>query len=172
MKSFPFYVALSILVLKTNCFSLSTPSSRGSSRHVPKRLTTIDASSGPVDDSSTSSRRSFLTTSFLTTATITLAPTIASAKQADCMQDCVKNCRILAPNDTSGYCESSCKEYCEDPEREDGLSGSKSSDKGEYGILGGGFGQGTVTKGEDKPPSVKLPFLDFTTEKGKKLIGE
>ena len=46
-----------------------------------------------------------------------------------------------------------------------------SSDKGEYGILGGGFGQGTVPKGEDKPPAIKLPGLDFTSEKGKSLIG-
>jgi len=39
------------------------------------------------------------------------------------------------------------------------------------GILGGAFGMGTVPKGEDKPPSVSLPGLDFTSGKGKQLIG-
>ena len=53
----------------------------------------------------------------------------------------------------------------------DGLSGSVSSASGEVGILGGTFGQGTVAKGEDKPPSVNLPGLDFSSASGRKLIG-
>lgn len=39
------------------------------------------------------------------------------------------------------------------------------------GILGGTFGTGTVVKGEDKPPSVSLPGLDFKSSSGKKLLG-
>jgi hypothetical protein len=39
------------------------------------------------------------------------------------------------------------------------------------GLLGGTFGTGTVVKGEDKPPSIKLPGLDFASESGKKLLG-
>jgi hypothetical protein len=53
----------------------------------------------------------------------------------------------------------------------DGLSGSISASSGEVGILGGTFGQGTVVKGQDKPPSVTLPGLDFTGESGRKLLG-
>ena len=47
------------------------------------------------------------------------------------------------------------------------MSGSTSSAGGEVGILG----TSTVVKGEDKPPSVKIPGLDFTSDKGKKMIG-
>ncbi len=87
---------------------------------------------------------------------------------ADCSKDCLKNCKLLAPNDKSGYCETNCKEYCDQPDRTDGLSGSVSSEGGEVGILG----QGTVVKGSDKPPSLNLPGLDFTkSEAGRKLIG-
>jgi hypothetical protein len=28
-----------------------------------------------------------------------------------------------------------------------------------------------VVKGEDKPPGIKIPGLDFTSDKGRKLIG-
>jgi len=42
-----------------------------------------------------------------------------------------------------------------------------SSEGGEVGILG----FNTVVKGEDKPPEVKLPGLDFSSGKGKKLLG-
>ena len=47
------------------------------------------------------------------------------------------------------------------------MSGSVASDKGETGILG----SYSVIKGEDKPPGIKLPGLDFTSEKGRKLLG-
>ena len=47
------------------------------------------------------------------------------------------------------------------------MSGSASSNGGEMGILG----TGTVVKGEDKPPNLALPGLDFTSEKGRKIIG-
>ena len=67
----------------------------------------------------------------------------------DCMSDCVKNCKAIAPKDTE-YCLATCKDYCAQDDRTDGLSGSISSAGGEVGILGGTFGQGTIPKGEDK----------------------
>ncbi|GMI48610.1 hypothetical protein TrCOL_g467 [Triparma columacea] len=97
---------------------------------------------------------------------------LPSLATADCQKDCLKNCSLLAPNDKSGYCESNCNDYCAQPDRNDGLSGSVSSTGGEVGIMGGSLpGSGTVVKGQDKPPEVKLPFLDFNSDKGKKLIG-
>ena len=65
------------------------------------------------------------------------------------------------------YCLENCKSYCAQEDRTDGLSGSVSSDGGEVGILG----RNTVVKGEDKPPALSLPGLDFSSEKGRKLIG-
>lgn len=89
----------------------------------------------------------------------------------DCYTDCYKNCKVLAPKDDI-YCQESCVEYCNQDDRQDGLSGSVGSEGGEVGILGGSFGTGTVVKGQDVPPSLgKLPGLDFSTESGKKLIG-
>lgn len=84
----------------------------------------------------------------------------------DCYSDCLKNCKAIAPKD-SAYCTENCKSYCDQDDRTDGLSGSISSTGGETGILG----TSTVVKGEDKPPQIKLPGLDFSSEKGKKLIG-
>lgn len=94
-----------------------------------------------------------------------IAPLIANAA-ADCFTDCVKSCKAIAPKDTA-YCTETCKAYCEQDDRTDGLSGSISSTGGETGILG----INTVVKGEDKPPQIKIPGLDFGSEKGKKLIG-
>eukprot|EP00568_Trieres_chinensis_P004859 CAMPEP_0183292050 /NCGR_PEP_ID=MMETSP0160_2-20130417/1264_1 /TAXON_ID=2839 ORGANISM="Odontella Sinensis, Strain Grunow 1884" /NCGR_SAMPLE_ID=MMETSP0160_2 /ASSEMBLY_ACC=CAM_ASM_000250 /LENGTH=157 /DNA_ID=CAMNT_0025452957 /DNA_START=20 /DNA_END=493 /DNA_ORIENTATION=+ len=114
------------------------------------------------------SRRSFLS-SFGAAAAAAAAtaafPDQASAA-ADCMKDCLKSCNLIAPKDPS-YCKENCLSYCDQPDRRDGLSGSISSEGGETGILG----TYTVVKGEDKPPSIKLPGLDFGNEKGKKLIG-
>jgi len=33
------------------------------------------------------------------------------------------------------------------------------------------LGLNTVVKGEDKPPEIKIPGLDFSSGSGKKLIG-
>jgi hypothetical protein len=88
----------------------------------------------------------------------------------DCYADCFKNCKAIAPKDTE-YCEFTCNDYCSQPDRKDGLSGSVSYEGGEVGILGGTFGTGTVVKGQDKPPNVALPGLDFTSPQGKKLLG-
>jgi hypothetical protein len=112
---------------------------------------------------------SFLVASSTTAAAVSVIlaqPSVAHAA-TDCYQDCLKNCRLAAPQDTSGYCTENCRDYCDQPDREDGLSGSVSSEKGETGILG----FYTVPKGADKPPMINLPGLDFTSSAGKKLIG-
>jgi hypothetical protein len=109
-----------------------------------------------------------------TTAAIALSWSIApqpAVAKPDCFTDCNKNCKLLVPNDTSNYCRDSCLDYCSQPDRRDGLSGSVSSEGGEVGILGGTFGQGTVVKGEDKPPIINLPGLNFNSGEGRKLIG-
>jgi len=109
------------------------------------------------------SRRSALT---FGVSTVCL-PFAASAAEADCFADCLKNCKLIAPKDPA-YCNENCKSYCDQPDRTDGLSGSISADNGETGILG----YGTTVKGADSPPSLKLPGLDFTTSPaGRKLIG-
>ena len=64
------------------------------------------------------SRRDFLGA----VAVVTMAPKAALAKK-DCMEDCVQNCKRVAPG-SKGYCESTCSDYCDQPDREDGLSGS------------------------------------------------
>ena len=128
----------------------------------------------PLPSTPTTSRRSMMeATGGAAMALLfgTSFPLEASAAQADCMTDCVKNCKIVVPNDTSNYCQDSCRDYCEQPDRRDGLSGSVSAEGGEVGILGGTFGQGTVVKGQDKPPQFKLPGLNFDSGEGKKLLG-
>mmetsp|Transcript_23128 Transcript_23128/g.41478 ORF Transcript_23128/g.41478 Transcript_23128/m.41478 type:complete len:189 (+) Transcript_23128:75-641(+) len=116
-----------------------------------------------------SSRRSFFATSsamFVAAAAVVSTPLEANAAQTDCFKDCLKSCKLIAPKDPQ-YCQSNCEEYCKQEDRTDGLSGSVSSEGGEVGILG----FNTVVKGEDKPPEVKLPGLDFSSGKGKKLLG-
>ena len=46
-----------------------------------------------------------------------------------------------------------CTEYCAQTDRQDGLSGSVDASKGETGIFGGTI-DGTVRKGDDKPPNL------------------
>lgn len=89
----------------------------------------------------------------------------AQAKPTDCLKDCIKNCNLIAPKDAS-YCKETCESYCAQDDRTDGLSGSVSSTGGETGILG----IGTVVKGGEKPPDVKLPGLDFLSDSGRNLI--
>lgn len=101
--------------------------------------------------------------------TIIASPLPAFAA-VDCVTDCLRSCQKIAPKDPA-YCDMNCKDYCAQEDRTDGLSGSVSAANGEVGILGGSFGQGTVPKGEDKPPIINLPGLDFSSEKGKKLLG-
>lgn len=116
----------------------------------------------PVHEVGALSRRSALAFTF---GSVMLSPMVASAT-ADCMSDCLNNCKQVAPKDPA-YCADNCKDYCDQDDRTDGLSGSVSSEGGEVGILG----SGTVTKGKDKPPTVSIPGLDFTSKQGRKLIG-
>ena len=114
-----------------------------------------------------SGRHNFLKTTTTSFAAILFSNTQpVNAAAPDCFSDCLKNCKLIAPKDTE-YCTSSCTDYCAQTDRKDGLSGSVSSENGETGILG----TTTVVKGEDKPPQLKIPGLDFTSDKGKKLIG-
>lgn len=122
----------------------------------------------------TSTRRSFFAAAVRAVAAPAVGVAVASAsqpqpaaaKEADCFDDCFKNCQLIAPKDQQ-YCLDTCKDYCDQPDRRDGLSGSVNSEGGEMGILG----LTTVVKGEDKPPEFKMPGLDFSKGSGKKLIG-
>lgn len=114
-----------------------------------------------------SRRNLLLTAASLPVATASVAPAWAAA---DCLVDCLRNCKLLAPKD-GAYCQDNCEAYCAQEDRNDGLSGSVSASGGEVGLLGGTFGSGTVPKGQDRPPAIKLPGLDFTSDSGKKLIG-
>mmetsp|Transcript_30141 Transcript_30141/g.34712 ORF Transcript_30141/g.34712 Transcript_30141/m.34712 type:complete len:180 (+) Transcript_30141:88-627(+) len=159
-------------VQSSNAFS-SSSSSLGMKKHHGKKAETMtllknQSKNDDVTDMS-NSRRSFIDKTAAAIATtlvgINSVPLEANAK-ADCMSDCLKECKLIAPKDP-GYCLGNCKDYCSQEDRNDGLSGSVSSTGGEMGILG----TSTVVKGEDKPPSISLPGLDFTSEKGKKLLG-
>lgn len=67
-----------------------------------------------------------------TCAALLGSPSRASASK-DCFTDCYSNCARNAPGSTS-YCKDTCDEYCAQPDRRDGLSGSVSSDAGEVGF--------------------------------------
>ncbi|KAG7353155.1 Tat twin-arginine translocation pathway signal sequence protein [Nitzschia inconspicua] len=127
--------------------------------------------SSPIENSS---RRGFMKTSLIGSAAlgcgILSSLALPAWAVADCFEDCFKNCKKVAPKDPE-YCIENCKDYCAQEDRKDGLSGSVSAERGEVGLLGGTFGQGTVPKGEDRPPSIHIPGLDFTSDAGKKLIG-
>lgn len=56
-------------------------------------------------------RRSLLLSSVL----LLTAPATSNAA-VDCFTDCFKNCKLIAPKDPE-YCQSSCKEYCDQPDR-------------------------------------------------------
>jgi len=136
--------------------------------HGPTTSARADHPAPPAQCSS-ESRRSLLASAFsgslAAAAALVVGPREASA-EVDCMKDCLKSCNLIAPKDPE-YCKQNCRSYCDQGDRKDGLSGSVSSEGGETGILG----TYTVVKGEDKPPIVKLPGLDFNSEKGKKLLG-
>jgi hypothetical protein len=125
-------------------------------RHQPRRT------AGGTDVS----RRQWYMATALVVVAVVVPATSASARQADCFADCFKNCKAIAPQNPA-YCQSECRDYCDQPDRQDGLSGSVSAERGEVGILGGTFGTGTVVKGQDKPPSIQLPGLDFS-DKGER----
>lgn len=64
-------------------------------------------------------------------ATAVSIPNALASK--DCFTDCQSNCVRNAPGSTA-YCKQTCDEYCAQPDRRDGLSGSVSSDAGEVGF--------------------------------------
>ena len=77
----------------------------------------------------------------------------------DCQTDCYKNCLLAAPQ-SQEYCKLSCTDYCADPDREDGLSGSKSNKEGEQGIFGGTVDSIIGTTVVDRPPSSPFNLID------------
>jgi hypothetical protein len=143
---------------------------------VPLRMSTMKQEPSDTDSatSSATTRRKWIQiglSTVMTTSSLMVLNSQPALAKPDCYTDCYKNCKALAPKDDA-YCKESCTDYCTQEDRQDGLSGSISSEKGEVGILGGSFGTGTVVKGQDKPPTLgRIPGLDFTSESGKKLIG-
>ena len=117
----------------------------------PATTTTTKTTTTKTTTESSSSRRSF----FVGISTLAAAATVMSSHPqpanaaADCFKDCMKECKLIAPKDPD-YCTANCKGYCEQEDRKDGLSGSVSAESGEVGLLGGTWGQGTVTKSDDK----------------------
>jgi hypothetical protein len=96
--------------------------------------------------------------SVVTAAALSLSlftPLEPSHAAIDCESDCYKNCVKVAPG-SGDYCKASCKDYCEQDDRTDGLSGSISNTGGETGIFGGSPVEGgsSVTRGQDRPPNL------------------
>lgn len=165
LTNYNHHLAAEALFLPTN--ALLSTTRKGILEALPIQHEKITALSG-----TTMSRRTLLGQCFAVATTVPLlvVPTNPASAKPDCFADCFKNCKAIAPKDEA-YCQESCRGYCEQPDREDGLSGSVSAAQGEVGILGGSFGTGTVVKGQDKPPVIMLPGLDFSSDAGKKLIG-
>jgi len=77
---------------------------------------TIQALSSPQTTPS-SSRRAWLQKSAASAALVlTTTPATSRAAPADCFQDCLKNCRQIAPKDPA-YCNQNCRDYCDQPDR-------------------------------------------------------
>ena len=108
--------------------------------------------------SALSSRRNFLGTCGAAVASLQPLSALAAV---DCMTNCQQNCNRNAPG-SKEYCKESCLDYCDQPDRKDGLSGSVSSDGAEFGFqssfkLPNAPQQGVVF-GEDKPPGLPDAF--------------
>ena len=91
-----------------------------------------------------------------------LATPFAASAQVDCLQDCLQNCARLAGG-SKAYCKDSCAEYCAQTDRNDGLSGSVSSDGAEFGFASSfknpfDKGQKGVVYGTDTPPGLPDVF--------------
>ena len=150
------------------------PSRQCASSSSPNSAATSTTETSTSAASVTSTRRSLFAAAVSNVAAPVVGIAVASlsqpqpaiAKEADCFEDCFQNCKRIAPKDQQ-YCLDTCRDYCDQSDRRDGLSGSVSSEGGEMGILG----LTTVVKGEDKPPEFKMPGLDFSKGSGKKLIG-
>ena len=82
---------------------------------------------------------SFLSKSYsigITSLIITSICPFPATAVIDCLKDCQMNCVRVAPGSES-YCKATCSEYCDQTDRQDGLSGSIDASKGETGIFGG-----------------------------------
>ena len=71
------------------------------------------------------SRREILGQFLAAGAGVASAPLPALAAP-DCVADCLKNCRKIAPKDPD-YCDMNCNDYCAQEDRTDGLSGGDSA---------------------------------------------
>ncbi|KAJ1463307.1 hypothetical protein M885DRAFT_504959 [Pelagophyceae sp. CCMP2097] len=83
---------------------------------------------------------------------LTLDASIVSAKP-DCFKDCSSNCARVYPGN-GAYCTIECDDYCAQPDRRDGLSGSVSSEGGYVGLASPLRGGDTVEYGADAPPKL------------------
>mmetsp|Transcript_14474 Transcript_14474/g.44060 ORF Transcript_14474/g.44060 Transcript_14474/m.44060 type:complete len:170 (+) Transcript_14474:39-548(+) len=100
-------------------------------------------------------------------------PTSAARAAKDCFTDCSQNCARNAPGSLA-YCKDTCADYCAQPDRRDGLSGSVSADAGETGFASAydyanritGRLNSNVEYGTDRLPPV--PGLEGTAA-GRKL---
>ena len=99
-------------------------------------------------------RRGILFAGVLGGALPAALPAAANAK-TDCVTDCLENCERVAPGN-GAYCGSNCDDYCAQPDRRDGLSGSVSSDNGYVGLASPIRGGDTVEYGADKPPQLDI----------------
>lgn len=63
------------------------------------------------------SRRAWLQKSAATAVVLTGTAPATSWAAADCFQDCVQNCRQIAPKDPA-YCNQNCRDYCDQPDRQ------------------------------------------------------
>ena len=166
--------AVIILAAASTGANAFNPSRQCASSSSPNSAATSTTETSTSAASVTSTRRSFFAAAVRDVAAPVVGIAVASlsqpqpaaAKEADCFEDCFQNCKRIAPKDQQ-YCLDTCRDYCDQSDRRDGLSGSVSSEGGEMGILG----LSTVVKGEDKPPEFKMPGLDFSKGSGKKLIG-
>jgi hypothetical protein len=89
----------------------------------------------------------------LTSSSVFVSSSNMVEAKPDCNSDCYSSCVRVVPGSES-YCKTTCTEYCDQTDRRDGLSGSIDASRGETGILGGI--DGTVTRGNDRPPSVTI----------------
>ena len=82
---------------------------------------------------------------------------------ADCYSDCMANCERGAPGNKA-YCVDNCEDYCEQTDREDGLSGSVNSNKGYVGLASPLKLGATVEYGADRPPNGDILPKDWVDE--------
>lgn len=88
-------------------------------------------------------------------ALVALPTTARADLKTDCIKDCTSNCNRVAPGNKP-YCGLQCDDYCAQDDREDGLSGSVSSEGGEVGLTSYARAGNTVPAGDDVPPKMDI----------------